>query len=198
MPNPHTTHLRNHITATVTRLQAGHANQSPQATQQLAELRHSLGRTPTHAGAVFYTFIADIPDELISTHRGQLLTPTEQVILDTLALYATHQQGRPTWDAHTSNYKQNYGSALRQLISAENINEANGLKRLHKLASTPNRGTRLSQLRGLTSMLKTAAIPLDYATAAEDLYYLTTGHTNNVHIRWARAFHQTSTAKKGA
>lgn len=164
----------------------------PQAAAQamLAQLRRcqpgSVGLNPE----VWETTLGDLPDVLVGHCDGA--SPAEMAIHASLVLYAIHQQSQRE-PMHVNGV--GLGLAVQRLARARAMEgdefDESVIKKFHQVALASEWDGRIHHLRGLVSLMRGAAVPLDYGLLAADLWYLADPRRDpsSVLTAWGRGLH---------
>lgn len=181
-----------HVGRVVTGLQARYlpsgsrARPDSSAAAALARLRRAPVDDLTE-GSVFDIVYDRLPERLMSD--AGVPTGAESAIHAALVLYAGHQQSRGE-AMHVSG--RSLGRAARELamLRGDGVLDEAAVTRFQRVATATGRSARLVQLRSFIALLRSHAIPLDYARLARDLYDLDwPDSAARVRLRWGRDLH---------
>ncbi len=177
--------LCNHVAGVVVALQNRVLRErpDPEAVGALAQLRRGIGREP---GADYrlerYLFV---PGRLISFVPPDEPADAEYAVHDAITLYALHQQSQQR-PMHV--FDSGLGAAVSTLIAKSD--GPDGVRR--RFAALGTSGTyqeAIYHLRGLTTMLRTHEVPLDYGLLADDLLTMRKPYgAARVRAAWGREF----------
>lgn len=111
----------------------------------------------------------------------------ERAAAAALALYALHQQSNTTTRMHRRGAEARLGRAAAKLRA---LGRGAGVeRRMNAIVTSPSPEATLEHLRGLVQLLRSDAVPLDYAALARNLRAI---HTpvglRSTCIRWSRDF----------
>lgn len=176
----------------IRRLQNGYlANRSAEVAA-LARLRRGLGKP---AGSVLDILEFTHADEFVGNPRSDAATPAETAAHLSMTLYALHQQSQRQ-AMHRGG--RTLGRAIRALIPTDRgdtyVDHAVA-KRFAMLGTADSLNELVHHLRGITQLLRTGDVPLDYGQLATDL--LRWQHVDGaarVRLGWGRDFHRTPTS----
>lgn len=159
------------------------------AQAMLARLRRCDPSAVGHNPEVWEITLGDLPEELLGHSEASF---AEMAIHAAIVLYANHQQSRRE-PMHASGV--GLGSAVQQLARARAQGDSefddSVIKKFHQVALAPQWEGRLHHLKGLVSLMRGEAIPLDYGMLAADLAQLanTQNDPSSVLTRWGRSLH---------
>ena len=125
---------------------------------RLRTLRGSLG-----LGAALEQLVLPLSER--ETGLGDAPSPSEQAVMDALALFATHMQGSFTSPAHTKD--RTFATACGILYRRTGSGSVK--RRFDRAVSAVDPQTRVYYIRSLVSMLSSEGISFDYARLACDL-----------------------------
>ncbi|WP_309131319.1 type I-E CRISPR-associated protein Cse2/CasB [Brevibacterium sp.] len=115
--------------------------------------------------------------------------PDEFAAFTALTLYAVHQQSQSKPMHFVSNNTsplRSFGHAAGELARTRDSNSIK--KRFDAIVTTRNASTRLHHLRGLTEILSTDGIGLNYGNHAEDIRSSLFPEWDQTVLRWIRDF----------
>ncbi|MGK5551765.1 type I-E CRISPR-associated protein Cse2/CasB [Actinomadura kijaniata] len=173
----------------VASLQDGYLADRGSAVAALAQLRRGAGKLPSDVPELWGTtgteqLYQQLPDLARSETEA---TRAENALFLALTLYALHQQSHRTARMHRPGIE--LGAAVRRLSPGE---EPDGpiRRRFVRVGAAATPDTLAHPLREIVSLLRGAAIPLDYALLAHRLYQAQTSDgMAEVRRRWGRSFH---------
>lgn len=147
----------------------------------LAAARRAAGSAPDEAPALWpYT----VPVGELGGRRWQ------DAVFYTLTLYAVHQQSQPQ---PMNQQGVTVGQACAQLKAARHSPDAID-RRFTQAVSAEQTAVLATRLRGLVTMLRSHAIPLDYVHLAFDLQdWHDPESRRRVLSRWSRDYYRTTT-----
>lgn len=155
----------------------------------LAVLRRAIGSEPGADAAVWAYTLAGLPQQYVG--RTDEPSPAERAVHTAITLYAIHQQSK-TKPMHQSG--SSLGWAMCRLGGARSVaaqpDASRAVKRRFDALMTAVTFSEMAyHARGLIGQLRTAEIPLDYGTFAEDLKQLQNVRTaDGVRLRWGRDY----------
>ncbi|MEV5574466.1 type I-E CRISPR-associated protein Cse2/CasB [Spirillospora sp. NPDC052269] len=174
--------------ARVRELQGGYLKDLSLAVAMLAQLRRGAGKVPADVPELWgMTGTEGLFDEVPELAKWESEAAwAENALFLALTLYASHQQSHRNAPMHKPDVE--LGEAVRRL-SGEEIDEPIRRRFVRVgAASTPE--VLAYRMREIITLLRGAAIPLDYATLAHRLYQAQTPDgMAEVRRRWGRSFH---------
>ncbi len=182
--------LSSAVVAVLGRLQAQHLQQVAAAAARLARLRRALVSSPGSVPEAWADTVGALPPHL----QGATDAPNdvERAMHASVCLYALHQQSQGA-PMHTTGREHGLGSAVRMLRQrrarpgSTDADDDPVLRRFHALATATTFSESLQHLRGLVTLLRGEAIPLDYGRLAADLRRLQdAGRSPQVRLGWGR------------
>jgi len=182
--------LSSAVMAVIGSLQAQHLQRVPAAAARLARLRRALASAPGSVPEVWADTLGALPARLLGTTD----TPNdaERAMHASVCLYALHQQSQGA-AMQAAGREHGLGSAVRLLRlrrARPGSTDADGdpvLRRFQALATATTFSESLQHLRGLVTLLRGEAIPLDYGRLAADLRRLQdAGRSPQVRLGWGR------------
>ena len=167
---------------------------TPSARAARAYLRSAIGKEVGSIPEIWTYTLENSNDE--SSMRQLEATHGERAVHTALTLWALHQ-GSHASDMHRQwDRPRTIGSAVRSLAlqGTHDIQEDHpAYKRLCAMIAAPTFEALAIHARGLISLLKSAAIPMDYARFAADLYQWQKPHYRPAVLRqWGRDFSRTT------
>lgn len=186
-----TQELRRAVAARVARL----TNGSPSATADLARLRRGLGKKPGELPEL-WELTLEGPSQW-STSKTDVAR-LENALYTSLTLFALHQQSKAQ-SMHVSSSKErgwhSIGTAAKSLAQATQREKAAN-RHMNALATAATFAELSHHAKALISQFRQNGIPLDYATLAEDLYWLQNPrYRANVLLRWGRDYYSSGPKK---
>lgn len=172
-------------------LQQQYLDRRADAVAKLARLRRGLGKPPGAIPELWQVVFDGLP---ASSDRG-VAAPTfdENAAYTALTLYATHQQSRLEPMHHPGQSLGNAVRILRHSVRRSGGSEEAVCRRFESLGTAIDFSEIAHHGRGLVSLLRTHAIPLDYGLLAEELLWLQLpGHANRVRLAWGRDFYRST------
>ena len=167
------------------------SNNKSRGARKLATLRHSL-TMPIGADADAWSLeFEGLPSGLAG--KGSEPSPGENAVHSALALYAFHQQGQSA-RMYVQGSDHGLGNAVRQLVLQEkdhysNLEKGEMPRRFRALVTAESMEEVLHYARQLVQQLRGAAIPLDYARFAAQLYDLQNPYrADGVRLAWGRGY----------
>ena len=185
--------LGRQIATQVGRLQRGALANESWAVAALAQLRRGVGKDP---GELVELLEWTSPGVFVDADQSDEITNEERAAHLALTLYALHQQGHSGNGMHRGS-GESIGGAARKLRAALGERGEDGvLRRFNAIGTATNPKEVARHAQGLITQLRAAAIPLDYATFADDLRKLMDPSVAaGVRNRWGRHFHRYTPAK---
>lgn len=167
------------------------SNNKSRGARKLATLRHSL-TMPIGADADAWPLeFEGLPSGLVG--RGSKPSPGENAVHSALTLYAFHQQGQSS-PMHVRGSDHGLGNAVRQFVQREkdhysSLEKGEIPRRFRALITAEPMEETLHYARQLVQQLRGAAIPLDYARFAAQLYDLQNPYrADGVRLAWGRGY----------
>ncbi|GAA1740569.1 type I-E CRISPR-associated protein Cse2/CasB [Luedemannella helvata] len=174
-----------HVAGVIGALQSRFLREAPdpEAVGALARLRRGIGREPGSD----YTLerYLGVPEALVQFVPDDRPADVEYAVHDAVSLYALHQQSQRK-PMHLD------GDGLGRAVSSL-LNKTDGpegvRRRFAALGTASTYQEVIYHLRGLTTMLRGHAVPLDYGLLAEDLLDLRKPYgAAKVRAAWGREF----------
>ncbi|GLZ28138.1 hypothetical protein Lesp02_03280 [Lentzea sp. NBRC 105346] len=146
--------------------------------EDLAAMRRGLGRQPGSVPQMWRLYQAIVADE----HSPRLAAEHAA-----LCLFGVHQQSQRT-PMHKPG--TGLGKALRDLSRRDGVSEEAVARRFNAAATATSFDELVAHLRGLVTLLRTHAIPLDYTTLLTDLLrWSDPDGQAQVRRRWGMQYH---------
>lgn len=164
----------------------------------LANLRASVGKTPSRMSAVWPIFFAHLPEIYLS--RDGNPTKQELAILHALQYYALYQQGcsHSVLAKYEHNYQSNFGTSLADLRVG---NEVEAIDRCFRiLLCADDFAIFAYRARQLLLVLKgrtKGKTIVDFSRLASDFYRFLQGYQEEVRFQWAETYYQRKIEHKG-
>ncbi|MFM9413562.1 type I-E CRISPR-associated protein Cse2/CasB [Peptococcus simiae] len=170
----------------------------------LAALRHSIGKEASASIDIWPLLFEKLPEAYIG--RGRALSHEERTILNTLQLYALHQQGndQSVWleqetkdrenTGHGKGKKQrnNIGDALKLLRRGDDSLAVD--RRFNALVTSTDYDELIHHLRQMVKLLRAKKDgKIDYPALASDLYWFSRGYEESVRLNWSRHYYRFET-----
>ncbi len=164
----------------------------------LANLRNSIGKNLSDTIEIWPLLFRNLPEEFLSEYGNE--SPYEKAILNTLQLYALHQQGNSdkVFEVNKEKQWENVGTSLSHLRIGDNIKAVD--RRFNAMITSTDYEELIYHLRHMISLLKAKTqIKVNYARLAEDLYWFLVDDKEKVRLKWARKYYsyQYLKSKKG-
>ncbi|MDB1087698.1 type I-E CRISPR-associated protein Cse2/CasB [Streptomyces sp. ACA25] len=152
----------------------------------LAQLRRGAGKPVEEVPELWgLTSDARLYSQAPAHHEGPW--PPETAAHIALTLYALHQQSHRDVRMHVPG--RELGNAVRRLMPPGDLDEPLR-KRFVQAGSATNIDVLTSRLRAIVTLLRRAAIPLDYGLLADQLLLAQQpGGMSRVRRAWGRSFH---------
>ncbi|WP_243859237.1 type I-E CRISPR-associated protein Cse2/CasB [Amycolatopsis arida] len=184
------------VGARIRALQHGVLKNQSDSVAALARLRRAVGKpTGSDPDVLQYTLHPDLAGPNPPDGPTQAETATHLA----LTLYAVHQQALRE-PMHREGREFGLGRSARRLVGGDEIPERHPvLRRFHMLGTSADLDELAHHLRGLVQQLRTARIPLGYATLAEQLLWWqrAAGGPERVRLAWGRDFYFSQFKKNG-
>lgn len=165
----------------------GHRGERRQtaARARLSVLRRSAGYTPEEQPLAWQTVLdaltPALPERLLG--HGDSASPSERAAFDAITLFSLHMQSAAA-PMHVRG--RSFGTAVGMLVQRT---ESGSLKpRFDALLAARDQRSRLIHARSLVTLLRGAAIGLDYGRFAADQRDLAGTRRPGVLLRWGRDF----------
>lgn len=152
----------------------------------LANLRNSVGKSLSSTVEVWPLLFENFPDHYLS--ESGRLTEEEQSVLLALQLYAIHQQGKGQ-SVNSRDREDRFERVIRKLRIG---GESQAIDRRFNTLITATEFTEFSHhLRQLIKLLrsKLSDVKINYPALAEDLYWYQRGYSENIVLRWGKAYY---------
>ena len=162
----------------------------------LAQLRRGIGKLPGEDADLWPLVFEDMPEAMYS--RNGVPTYAEWAVYHAVTLFALHQQGKDRKRQPMHEKGISLGAAVRRLVSSPD-DEARIIRRFNKVLTARTPKETAYHLRGLVELLKSAAIPLDYARLAGDLYCLQIPSLRErIQLAWGQDFYRIPQKKENS
>lgn len=169
---------------------------SPQGRADLANLRNSMGKNLSQCPEIWPIIFENLPEEFLS--RKKDLSDEERAIINSLQLFALHQQGqeKPVNIGKDEGYS-NMGTSLRDLRQGDGRLGAD--RRFNAMLTSSTYEEFIGHLRHLVKILKAKAPQrkVNYGNLANDLYWFLRGKKDDIIISWAREYYRENRKDKG-
>ena len=169
---------------------------SPQGRADLANLRNSMGKNLSQCPEIWPIIFENLPEEFLS--RKKDLSDEERAIINSLQLFALHQQGqeKPVNIGKDEGYS-NMGTSLRDLRQGDGRLGAD--RRFNAMLTSSTYEEFIGHLRHLVKILKAKSpqSKVNYGNLASDLYWILRGKKDDVIISWAREYYRENRKDKG-
>lgn len=155
----------------------------------LANLRNSIGRPYEDSMETWAIIFENLPSEYLG--RGAELTAEENSILNSLQLYAVHQQGKSENVnlEDTDCLWQNMGYALSSLRVGDNTSAVD--RRFNAMVTSSTFEELCHHLRQLVKLLKAKSqSKVNYAKLADDFYWFLRGQKDSLRLDWSRQYYR--------
>lgn len=169
---------------------------SPKTRADLANIRKSIGRPIAQSIETWAILFEYMPEEFLS--KSGRMTDEEKVILNTVQLYAIHQQGKNGSVNYTPEDKKSYnlGDSLRNLRTEGN--QVSVDRRFNTMINSSTFEELVYNLRQMIQLLKSkTTAKIDYVQLSNDLYWFLKGQKETVRLRWAQAFYKINFKEEG-
>ena len=159
--------------------------------RELAALRRAVTKFPGAAVDTWQLEFDGLPEALVG--RGDEPSAGEWAGHAALTLYAAHQQSQ-TFPMHQRGEEHGLGQAMREFVQRNanrfsNLEQGELPRRFAALVTAESFSETVHYARQLVHQLRSAAIPLDYALLAQQLYDLQIpGRADAVRLAWGRGF----------
>lgn len=168
---------------------------SPQGKADLANLRNSMGKDLSKCPEIWPIIFENLPEEFLSKSKG--LSDEERAILNSLQLFALHQQGqdRPVNIGNEEGFF-NMGDSLKDLRQGDNSQGPD--RRFNAMVTATTYEEFVGHLRHLVKILKAKSpqTKVDYGRLANDLYWILRGKKEDVVLAWARQYYRENRKKQ--
>ncbi|MFV0405661.1 MAG: type I-E CRISPR-associated protein Cse2/CasB [Propioniciclava sp.] len=155
----------------------------------LAKLRRIDPLDPGGEPEAYSLIFDSLPETLMG--RGDEPSSGEIAASAALYLFAIHQQGRS--DA-THIPGTRFAAAVRQLAYQRGTSgdlDDSVVTRFNHLCRASSDAMRITQLRSLVTLMRSARVGFDYGQLATDLFWIhRRPDDSRVYLRWARDFHR--------
>lgn len=155
----------------------------------LANLRNSIGRPYQSCMEVWKIIFENLPQEYLG--YGDRLSAEENALLNTLQLYAVHQQGK-TESVNLDDPDcawQNVGYALSSLRTDDNVSAVD--RRFNVMMASKSFEGLCHHLRQLVKLLKAKSeSKINYSKLANDLYWFLRGYEKNLRLDCSRQYYR--------
>jgi CRISPR system Cascade subunit CasB len=163
----------------------------PSGVAALARLRRGIGKQP---GALQDILEHTLAPEFAEHAAGDDPTPREIAAHISMTLYALHQQSQ-----HLPMHRRGFGlgRSVRQLNGPDVDGPPTAVRRrFNALGTADSLDELVHHARGMVQLLRTKAIPLDYALLSDQLVRWQTPEEGPAAVRrvWGRDFYRTTTA----
>jgi CRISPR system Cascade subunit CasB len=178
------------INTRINSIQARALKNQPSGVAALARLRRGVGKQPGDVQDILeYTFDPEFAKGAV----GDAATNKEIAAHIGMTLYALHQQSQ-----HLPMHRRGFGlgRSVRQLNGPDVDGPANAIRRrFNALGTADSLDELVHHARGMVQLLRTKAIPLDYALLADQLVrWQTPTGPAAVRRSWGRDFYRTATS----
>lgn len=155
----------------------------------LAKIRNSIGKEYSKAIDVFPLIYSFIPDYFISNNAN--LSYEEKAIINTLQLYALHQQSKTisvvTLNTDKAKY-ENLGGYLKVLRKKDDSTSID--RRFNQMISSDTFEGLMYYLRQLIKIYKNETDrSIDYPKLAKELYLYQCGKKEDIKLSWMRQYY---------
>ncbi|MSS46398.1 type I-E CRISPR-associated protein Cse2/CasB [Cutibacterium sp. WCA-380-WT-3A] len=183
----------------ISRLQHGYLTtpRDPWAVRTLASLRRADESRPGADPSLWDVTLGRLPDELLG-HGTSPATAAERAVHAAVVLYAVHQQSRAE-PMHAT------GVGLGQAVRMLSVKRSDGtewdpgtISRFQHMCRAQQWAIRVDNLRGLVTLMRSEAVPLDYGRLAADLWRLQVSAPDQVLLKWGRQLHRIPLTKQAA
>lgn len=157
----------------------------------LANLRNSIGQSPSRMAIVWPLFFECLPAEYLSQNGSP--TKEEQAILHTLQLYAIYQQGcsHSVFRENEEISYKNLGGSLADLRTEQNREAAD--RRFRILITATDYSAFVYRVRQILQLLKSrtkSKTTIHFPRLAEDFYWFLRGYDEEVRFQWAQSYYR--------
>ncbi|WCC79817.1 type I-E CRISPR-associated protein Cse2/CasB [Cutibacterium equinum] len=177
--------------SSINRLQHGYlaAPRDPWAVRSLASLRRADATRPGADPGLWDVILGHLPDYLLGQGTAPA-TPAERAVHAAVVLYAVHQQSRSE-PMHVRGI--GLGQAVRTLSMRRSSStewDPGTISRFQHMCRAQQWAIRVGNLRGLVTLMRSEAVPLDYGHLAADLWRLQVSSPDQVLLEWGRQLHR--------
>lgn len=160
----------------------------PAVRAALAKMRRGVGKKPGDDPALWGMLFDDLPEQLEG--RGAAPTREEWAIYTALTLYALHQQGHKRDSENMNASDQSLGAAVARLTEHDEGAVDAVRRRFNAMATSSDMEELVWHLRGIVTLLRRSAIPLDYPMLATELFrFQTENGKAAVRLAWGRTYY---------
>ena len=157
----------------------------------LANLRNSIGKTPSETIEIWPIMLDDMPDEFLGSDGN--LTAEEEAILNTLQLYALYQQGSSESVAIDKeiNKWENMGTYFSNL--REDDNRVSTDRRFNTMVTSTTYDELFYHLKQMFGLLKSRSkgqVKVNFSRLSQDLFFFMLGYEDNIRIAWSREYYR--------
>lgn len=155
-----------------------------------ANIRNSINKSSSNNLDALAFVFNNMPEEYIGF--GKELSDYEQAILTAIQMYALHQQSNEKSvlkiEYNEGEKRQNLGDALSTLRGSDNKSID---RRFNAMILSSNYLQLQNHLRQFIKLLKAKSdAKVDYASVADDLFWLLKNQKDGVKIKWSRSYYK--------
>lgn len=162
---------------------------NPYFKSTLAKLRNSIDKEYSKSVDIFPLIYSFIPDYFISNNIN--LSYEEKSIINTLQLYALHQQSKTVSVVNLCNENPSYENLGTYLSVLRNKEDSTAIdRRFNQMITADTFEGLVYYLRQLIKIYKNESdMPIDYPKLAKELYLYQCGKKEDIKLSWMRQYY---------